>query len=84
MFRMNEGPADRTIRVVGGSLLIVGGLFLLGGLEASVVGIAAAAFGVWFIVTGAVGFCPLYVPFGWRTLPESQSAPSSERAGRAE
>lgn len=83
MLRKNEGPADRTIRVVGGSLLTVVGLFLLGGLEASAVGIVAAAFGVWFIVTGAVGFCPLYVSFGFTTLPKRQSAPSSQRAGQA-
>lgn len=82
MLRKNEGPADRTIRVVGGTLLTVVGLILLGGLEASAVGIVAAAFGAWFIVTGAVGFCPLYVPFGFTTLPKSQGAPSSERAGQ--
>ena len=83
MLQRNEGPADRTIRVVGGSLLTVVGLFLLGGLEASAVGIVAAAFGVWFIVTGAFGFCPLYVPFGFTTLPKRQDAPSSQRAGQA-
>jgi uncharacterized membrane protein len=72
MFSKNEGPTDRVIRVVGGFLLIAVGLFLLGGIEASVVGIVVAAFGGWFVLTGATGFCPLYVPFGFTTLPKTQ------------
>ena len=70
MFQKNEGPVDRTIRVVAGILLIAVGLLLLGGLEASVAGVVVAAFGLWLIVTGAIGFCPLYVPFGINTLPK--------------
>ncbi len=83
MFAKNEGPADRIIRVVAGALLIAVGLVLLGGLEASVVGIVVAAFGFWFIVTGAIGFCPLYVPFGISTLPKSQHVPSIHRSRHA-
>lgn len=83
MFAKNEGPADRTIRVVGGALLIAVGLVLLGGLEASVVGIVVAAFGFWLIVTGAVGFCLLYLPFGISTLPKSQRVPSIHRTRHA-
>jgi DUF2892 family protein len=64
MFRKNEGPVDRTIRVVAGIALIAIGLLLLDGLEASIVGIVLPTFGLWLIVTGAIGFCPLYVPFG--------------------
>ena len=70
MFQKNEGPIDRTIRVVAGILLIAVGLLVLGGLEASVVGVVVAAFGLWLIVTGAIGFCPLYVPLGINTLPK--------------
>ena len=70
MFQKNEGPVDRTIRVVAGILLIAVGLLLLGGLEASVAGVVVAAFGLWLIVTGAIGFCPLYVPLGINTLPK--------------
>jgi hypothetical protein len=70
MFQKNEGPVDRTIRVVAGILLIAVGLLPLGGLEASVGGVVVAAFGLWLIVTGAIGFCPLYVPFGINTLPK--------------
>ena len=36
MFAKNEGPADRTIRVVAGILLIAVGLLPLEGLEASI------------------------------------------------
>ena len=70
MFQKNEGPVDRTIRVVAGILLIGVGLLVLGGLEASVAGVVVAAFGLWLIVTGAIGFCPLYVPLGINTLPK--------------
>ena len=68
MFRKNEGPTDRTIRVVAGFVLIAFGLFGLGGVEASVAGIVVAAFGGWLVATGAIGVCPLYVPFGISTL----------------
>jgi hypothetical protein len=68
MFPKNEGPADRTIRVVAGFVLIAVGLFVLGGVEASVAGITVAAFGGWLVATGAIGVCPLYVPFGINTL----------------
>lgn len=67
MFPKNEGPADRAIRVVAGFVLIAVGLFVLGGVEASVAGIVVAAFGGWLVATGAIGVCPLYVPFGIST-----------------
>jgi hypothetical protein len=79
MFRKNEGPVDRAIRVVGGLGLTAVGLFLLGGLEASTVGIVVAAFGFWFTATGVIGVCPGYVPFGFSTLPKSQRVPSIDR-----
>jgi hypothetical protein len=68
MFRKNEGPVDRAIRLVGGAVLIVIGLTVLDGLDGSVLGIVVAAFGGWFAATGAIGWCPLYVPFGISTL----------------
>ena len=70
MFQKNEGPVDRTMRVVAGIVLIAVGLLPLEGLEASVAGVVVAAFGLWLIVTGAIGFCPLYVPLGINTLPK--------------
>lgn len=83
MFAKNEGPADRAIRVVAGALLIAVGLVLLGGLEASVVGIVVAAFGLWVIVTGAIGVCPAYVPFGISTVPKRPRVPSIDRSTHA-
>ncbi len=74
MFAKNEGPADRIIRGIAGILLIAVGLLLLGGLEASIAGVVVAAFGLWLIVTGAIGVCPLYVPFGINTLREKHVA----------
>jgi hypothetical protein len=69
--QLEEGDEDdRTIRVVAEILLIAVGLLLLGGLEASVAGVVVAAFGLWLILTGAIGVCPLYVPFGINTLPK--------------
>jgi hypothetical protein len=83
MVAKNEGPADRTIRVVAGALLITVGLVLLGGLQASVAGIVAAAFGLWLMVTGASGFCPGYVPFGISTLPKRQRVPGIDPSKQA-
>ena len=55
----NEGGIDRTIRVVVGLTLIA--LTLTGtiGLWGWI--------GVLPVVTGAVGWCPAYSIFGWRT-----------------
>ena len=64
MFPKNEGVADRIIRAGVGIVLIAVGLSVLGGVGASVAGIVVAALGGWFVLTGAVGSCPLYVPFG--------------------
>lgn len=70
MFQKNEGPADRSIRLVAGAVAIAVGLSVLGALEASVLGIVVAAFGLWLVITGAVGFCPLYVLLGISTVPK--------------
>jgi hypothetical protein len=74
MFRRNEGPLDRAIRLVGGAALIAVGLSVLGGLDVSVLGIVVSAFGLWFMVTGAIGFCPMYVLFGISTVPRRRTA----------
>jgi hypothetical protein len=51
--------------------------------EASIVGMAVAAFGGWPGVTGATVVCPLYVPLGITTLPKMQEVPSIERSKQA-
>lgn len=72
MSRVNEGPLDRAIRIVGGAVAIALGLTLLDALDGSVLGIVVSAFGLWFVLTGAVGFCPLYVLLGIDTLPKKR------------
>lgn len=58
---MNEGALDRTVRIVLGiallSLTVVGPQTLLG------------LIGVVPLLTGIVGFCPLYRVLGVRTCP---------------
>jgi hypothetical protein len=74
MFPRNEGPADRAIRLAAGLVLVPVGLFVLGGLQAGVVGLVVAALGLWVLVTGATGRCPGYVPFGISTVGGRRSA----------
>lgn len=60
----NMGMVDRVMRVV--LALVVGVLYLarlISGVAAVVLGIFAAI----FLITGLVGFCPAYTPFGLST-----------------
>jgi len=62
--KKNMGAADRTIRIL--LAIIVGYLILKGqvsGTLAFILGILTVA----FIVTGFIGWCPVYVPFGFST-----------------
>jgi hypothetical protein len=68
VLRKNEGPVDRVTRVAAGALLVVAGLFVLDGLQASALGLVAAGFGAWLMATGGVGVCPGYIPIGISTL----------------
>jgi hypothetical protein len=81
MWRKNEGPVDRAIRLFAGASLILISLSVLEGLQGSTLGLVAAAPGLWFVGTGAIGVCPLYVPFGISTLGTTHgpAARSSER-----
>jgi len=84
--RRNVGGFDRALRVVGGSILVSGGLSVLAAkvipcphllLLAAHFPYAwgAIALGLLGLVTGAAGFCVLYVPFGISTAhPTSQVA----------
>ena len=61
---MNESPLDRIIRIVAG--------LGLAGLAIAGVTAAPVAYAVWLVaaillVTGIVGFCPLYALFRVRT-----------------
>lgn len=55
--KINEGPLDRIIRGIAGVALLALGLFgMVGGWLLWVVYL----FGAILLVTGIVGFCPLY------------------------
>ncbi|MCX6136332.1 MAG: DUF2892 domain-containing protein [Ignavibacteriales bacterium] len=61
----NMGSVDRIVRVI--AALAVGVLFFIGeisGLAAIVLGILAAV----FLMTSAMGSCPLYIPLKLNTI----------------
>jgi hypothetical protein len=63
MFTQNVGGIDRVLRIILGLALIVGGFFFLSGLAGTIVG----AVGFIPLITGLVGWCPLYLPFKFNT-----------------
>lgn len=58
----NVGPMDRALRLIVGIILIVLAFGMLGVAEGSVGGIIAVAAGAVLLLTGAIGFCPAYLP----------------------
>ena len=67
---VNESSFDRVLRVVVGALLVLAwGLGWWTGTWAVVLGIV----GIVLILTGLIGFCPLYRAFGISTLPATRS-----------
>ena len=64
MFKQNIGTVDRTVRVAVGIILAALGMLVLKGMAANVVSIVALI----PLITGIVGFCPLYVPFKLSTV----------------
>jgi hypothetical protein len=67
MFPRNEGALDRAVRLAVGVVLVPSGLLLLDGLQGGVVGLVLAAIGLFGLISGSTGFCPLYLPFGFST-----------------
>ncbi len=63
MFTLNVGGIDRVLRIVVGLVLIVVGFFVLTGTVGTIVGII----GFIPLLTGVVGWCPLYLPFKFST-----------------
>lgn len=57
--KINEGTIDRVIRGIVGVILLVVGLVLVKGS----VGVVLDVLGAILLVTGVVGFCPLYTLF---------------------
>jgi cytochrome b subunit of formate dehydrogenase len=58
--KLNEAPIDRIIRVIVGIALLALGLF---GVAAGIWMWVATILGAILLVTGIVGFCPLYALF---------------------
>lgn len=56
MLPQNESALDRVIRLVIGAALVVGVVTAFTGVAQIVAGVVAAI----LLLTGAVGFCPLY------------------------
>lgn len=61
----NMGTLDRIIRVI---LAVVVGILYITGLISGMVAVILGLFAVIFVLTSAVGFCPLYVPLGISTI----------------
>lgn len=72
LWRRNVGGLDRTIRLLIGSILLTVGIFLRihGYSNALTIGII----GLVMLVMSAIGFCPLYVPFGISTADRQTGA----------
>ena len=64
MFKQNIGTVDRTVRIAVGIILAALGMLVLKGTASTVVSIVALI----PLITGIVGFCPLYVPFKLSTV----------------
>jgi hypothetical protein len=75
MLKKNMGSLDRAVRFILGLVLIAVGLFLLGGLRGSWIGIVVAVVALVPIATAVTGVCPGYVPLGISTLRREHSPP---------
>jgi hypothetical protein len=63
--KLNESNADRIIRAVAGVVLLFLGF---GGALSGTLAIVADVVGVVLLLTGAIGFCPLYAMLKLSTL----------------
>jgi len=67
----NVGNADRVTRIV---LALILGLMWLNGTIAGFLGGALAILAIVFLVTGAIGFCPIYFALKLSTLKKKTGA----------
>ena len=65
MFTQNESTMDRVLRFVVGALLVY---LWYAALVTGVLATVAVVIGVVLMLTGALGWCPLYTLFGMKTL----------------
>lgn len=71
MIRMNEGTTDRAIRIGLGALLLALGW---SGVVAGTAGTVLKVLGFVPLITGLVGWCPLYKVLGVRTCRTTREA----------
>ena len=74
--KRNIATWERVLRVLLGAGLVVGGVVWFGATDAlayRAFAIVGVVLGLDFIVTGAIGFCPLYHKLGWSTLAPRQA-----------
>jgi len=69
--KKNMGSIDRTIRIL--LAVVVGVLYFTGQISGLAAGILGAL-AIIFVLTSAVGYCPLYAPFGGSTRRRSGAA----------
>jgi hypothetical protein len=62
--KLNESSADRVIRVIVGIVLLV---LYFTGIMSGTLGIILLAVGALLVLTGLIGFCPLYALLKIRT-----------------
>ena len=67
--KTNESNIDRIIRAVAGVVLLYLGF---GGVLGGALGVLADVLGVVLLLTGAVGFCPLYAMIKFSTRSAKQ------------
>jgi len=61
--KINESSWDSIIRVFSGFFLLYLGS---GGELTGFLAIVADAFGLFLLLTGVIGFCPIYTLFRWK------------------
>jgi amino acid transporter len=67
--KKNMGTIDRVIRII---IAIVIGLLYLGGQISGTAAIILGILAIVFLLTGFIGWCPLYVPFGISTRKRTE------------
>ena len=63
MLNQNVGGVDRILRIVLGLVLVAVGFAVMSGTAGTIVGLV----GFIPLVTGLLGWCPLYLPFRFST-----------------
>jgi hypothetical protein len=67
--KKNMGMTDRVIRTLISVTILI--LYILHVINGTVVIVGLVVSGI-FLLTSLIGFCPLYLPFGWNTKKRKQ------------